>query len=71
MAKIDQTNQMQSMVTQSMVTIIREPIAILTVGAFLLSIMMVAILNDFYKLTPAGRNGISGPTASTYEVQVE
>lgn len=39
MAKIEQTSQMQSMVSQSLVTIIREPITIITVTALLLSVM--------------------------------
>jgi len=39
MAKIDQVGQLQSMVTQSLVTIIREPITIVTVTAFLVSVM--------------------------------
>ncbi len=39
MAKIEQTSQMQNLVSQSLVTIIREPITILTVAGFLLSVM--------------------------------
>ena len=39
MAKIEQTSQMQNMVSQSLVTIIREPITILCVTGVLLSVM--------------------------------
>jgi subfamily B ATP-binding cassette protein MsbA len=39
MAKIEETNRMQAMVSQSLVTIIREPVAIVTITALLLSVM--------------------------------